>query len=104
MKNYIVNFDITKVTFEEKYESKECSTTTLYFIAPKEWLENLYSEAAHSKLSVEFPTDKPETCYTSVVISPTRQTKNGFEDYDWCDIDMAYDHIEALINLSERSE
>lgn len=101
MKKTIPNFDIQQVEFEECYINEEYETTTLYFIAPKEWLNGSYPEAVHSEISVEYPTNQPEVKYVMAMLSPTRVDEYGnAEDYDWFDIDLFYSEIEALMNLS----
>lgn len=40
----IKDFDTKKVILEDQYKSDEYETMTLYFIAPKEWLEGLYHD------------------------------------------------------------
>ena len=39
----------------------------------------------------------------SLTFSPTRACDGGTEDYEWHDVDMSYDEIEALIRLSENN-
>ena len=56
----IQDFDAKKVTLEEQYKSDEYETVTLYFIAPKEWLSDLYSDIVHIEISVEYPLNCPE--------------------------------------------
>ncbi len=51
----IKDFDMKKVILEDQYKSDEYETMTLYFIAPKEWLEGLYPDAVHTEISVEYP-------------------------------------------------
>jgi hypothetical protein len=95
--------DISKIKYEDRYECEEYNTTTLYFIAPKELLNDKYPEAVHSEISVEYPTHKPEACASRVMITPTRKCgDNDYEDYDWFDIDLPLEHIEALINLGNQ--
>lgn len=100
-----VNFDIKRVEFEDRYDSEEYGTTTLYFIAPKEWLGNAYPEAIHSEISVEYPFGfVPEANTATVMMSPTREDDEGnSEDYDWFDIALSLSDIEALISLSEKA-
>jgi len=98
-----IAFDISLVQFEERYDDVVYRTTTLYFIAPKEWLDNRYPEAIHSEISIEFPTNMPEARFSSVMMSPTRLTDdNGSEDYDWFDIELSLDVIEAMIALAKQ--
>lgn len=103
MKNFV--FDISRVEFEEKFDSEEFNTTTLYFIAPKEWLGDSYPEAIHSEINVEYPLGfVPDAHEVTVMMSPTRADEDGnSEDYDWFDIDLAYSDIESLLSLAERS-
>ncbi len=87
----------SRIKFDEKYVSDVYGTTTLYFIAPKEFLNNKYPDAESTEISVEFPTNNPEPTHASVMFSPT---KDG-EDYDWYNVDLSYDDIEKLIALSK---
>ena len=96
-----------RIKFDERYDSEEYGTTTLYFIAPKEMLKkfiptNNYPEAISMEISIEFPTEHIEANYADVCISPTREDENGTEDYDWYDVDISYDEIEELIKLAEK--
>lgn len=95
-----------RIKFEERYDSGDYGTTTLYFIAPKEMLDGKYPEAVHAEISVEFPMEHIEPAYASVAISPTAyfSEEDGYSDYDWVDISLPYDEIEALIELAEKSE
>ncbi len=93
-----------RIKLEDKYVGDEYGTTTLYFIAPKEMLNEKYPEATSMEISVEFPTAHPEASYASVMFSPTKydEEEDGYTDYDWYDVDMPYEDIEALIALAER--
>ncbi len=106
MKEFIFDFDINKVEFDERterYTDDEYGTTTLYFIAPKEWLGDLYPEAVSAEISVEYPSSFPEAIYTSVMMSPTRtDTGDYFEDYDWFDIVLLPSEVEQLMNLAAK--
>lgn len=98
-------FDIDKVKFEERFVNDELETVTLYFIAPKEWLGNLFPEAVHAEISVEYPIAHPEARYASIMISPTKEDKDGcFEDYEWCDLTASPEEIESLMILAEKEE
>ena len=95
-----------RIKFDERYDSEEYGTTTLYFMAQKEMLKefiptNDYPEAISMEISIEFPTDHIESNYANVCVSPTRENENGIEEYDWYDVDIPYDEIEELIKLSE---
>lgn len=104
MKKIISVFDINKVKFDERYENDEYKTVTLYFIAPKEWLNGVFPEAIQAEISIEYPVEHPEAEYASAMMSPTCKDENGnFEDYDWFDIELTPSEIEAMINLAENS-
>lgn len=95
-----------RIKFDERYDSEDYGTTTLYFIAPKEMLKefiptNDYPEAISMEISIEFPIDHIESNYADVCVSPTRENEDGIEEYDWYDIDIPYDEIEELIKLAE---
>ena len=97
-----------RIKFDERYDSDDYGTTTLYFIAPKEMLKkfiptNDYPEAVSMEISVEFPTDYIEPAQAYVCVSPTREVDGGTEEYDWYDIDLPYDEIEELIKLAEQN-
>jgi hypothetical protein len=100
----------SRIKFDERYDSEEYETTTLYFIAPKEMLKNMmikeYPEAISMEISIEFPMGHIEPRYADVCISPTMHiVEDGidcYEEYDWYDIDLPYDEIEELIRLAER--
>ena len=96
-----------RIKFDERYDSKEYGTTTLYFIAPKEMLKrfiptNDYPEAVSMEISIEFPTEHIEANCADVCVSPTREIDGMSEDYDWYDVDISYDEIEELIKLAEK--
>lgn len=105
MVEFEFSFDIDKVKFEERFVNDELETVTLYFIAPKEWLGDLFPEAVHATISVEYPIAHPEARYASVMISPTKENSDGgFEDYVWGDIIALPEEIEALMILAEKEE
>ena len=87
----IKDFDAKKVILEDRYKSDEYETMTLYFIAPKEWLDGLYTDAVHTEISVEYPLNCPEASAATVMVSPTRDLgEDGYEDYDWSDLDCLF--------------
>lgn len=105
MVEFEFSFDIDKVKFEERFVNDELETVTLYFIAPKEWLGDLFPEAVHATISVEYPIAHPEARYASVMISPTKENSDGgFEDYEWGYIIALPEEIEALMILAEKEE
>ena len=98
-----------RIKFDERYDSEDYGTTTLYFIAPKEMLKEFipaksYPDAISMEISIEFPTEHIEADYANVCVSPTREDENGTEDYDWHDVNIPYDEIEGLIKLAKISD
>lgn len=94
-----------RIMFDERYDSEEYETTTLYFTAPKELLKvflpkNDYPEAISMEISIEFSTEHIDSAYANVCVSPTREVEHGTEDYDWYDIDLPYDEIGEIIELA----
>ena len=96
-----------RVKFEETYVSEYHGTTTHYFTIEKSLLEkifpNKYPEAYCGEISVEFPTDHPEAREAMVGISPTEydEENNAYSDYDWSDLPLSYEEVEALFELIE---
>ena len=96
-----------RIKFDERYDSEDYGTTTLYFIAPKEMLKEFiptkyYPDAISMEISIEFPTNHIEANYANVYVSPTREYENGTEDYDWQDANIPNDEIEGLIKLAKK--
>ena len=54
-----LNIDISDLELEERYYSELYKTTTLFFIGPKEILNDKYPEAESTEISVEFIIDDP---------------------------------------------
>ena len=105
MVEFEFSFDIDKVKFEERIVNDQLETATLYFIAPKEWLGDLFPEAVHAEISVEYPVAHQEARYASAMISPTKEDADGgFEDYEWCDLTVSLEEVEALMILAEKEE
>lgn len=94
-----------RIKFEESYVSEEYGTITLYFTAPKEMLNGKYPEAESMEISIECPSERTSARYASVMFSPTKydEESESHTDYDWFDVDMSYEEIEALIELAKRS-
>ena len=97
-----------RIKFDERYDSEDYGTTTLYFIAPKEMLKKFiptkyYPDAISMEISIEFPTNHIESNYANVCVSPTREDENGTEEYDWNDVNIPNDEIEVLIKLAKTS-
>ena len=101
----IKDFDTKKVILEDQYKSDEYETMTLYFIAPKEWLPGPPPYAVSTtgtEISVEYPLNCPEAYAATVMVSPTRDLgEDGYEDYDWSDLELSLSDIEALIGMAK---
>ena len=89
-----------------KFFEKEYNTITLYFSAPKDLFENTDEEAEGIEISVECPREYVSSSYASVEYSPIiyDEKKNEYIYYDWREIDLPYEEIEALIKLAEETE
>lgn len=100
--------EIKDVKFDERVDCVDSKTTTLYFIAPKEWLKSFtghdYPEAVSMEVSLEFPFCSIDAVNASVSVSPTMQCDDGCTDYDWTDVDLSVEEIKALINLVPKDE
>lgn len=89
--------EFRRIKFDEKVKSSEYKTTTLYFTAPKELLNKKYPDAESTEISIEFPTAYPDANHATVMASPT---KDGL-DYEWFDLEMTNEDINALIALAD---
>ena len=94
-----------RIIFDESFISEEDDTITFYFIAPKDLFYRADPEAEHMEISVECPRGCVEARYAYVEVSPTKyfEEEDSYVDYDWQDLDLPYDEIEALIKLAEES-
>ena len=94
-----------RIKFDESYVSEEHNTITLYFIAPKDLFDGIDEEAESVEISIECPREYISSKYASVEYSPTKyfEEEDGYIDYDWREIDLPYEEIEALIKLAEES-
>ncbi len=93
-----------RIEFDEAW-NKDDGETVLYFTAPKELILGDYPEAVSIEISIEFPTDHAEAEYATVEISPTRYVEedDGYEDYDWREIIIPNEEINALIELARKA-
>ena len=96
-----------RVRFDETYVSEEYGTTTHYFTIEKSLLEELfpnkYPEAYCGTISVEYHTNCLVTREADVAVSPTEynEENHSYTDYDWNDISIPYEEVEALLCLVE---
>lgn len=62
----------------------------------------VYPDAVHTEISVEYPLNCPEAYAATVMVSPTRDLgEDGYEDYDWSDLELSLSDIEALIGMAK---
>ena len=92
-----------RIVFEDEYVTEEYGTITYYFVGPKELLKEFmnkeYPEVEAFTISVECPINKQEGRYAEVEMSPVYEGS----DYDWSDIDLPYEEVDALIALAHKS-
>ena len=93
------------IRFDERYDDDYSNETTLYFIAPKEMLDNFfpkgkYPNAIGMEIAIEVPTNNIEARNAEVSVSPTRKTEDEYEDYDWTDVSIPYEEIETLFVIA----
>lgn len=93
-----------RIEFDERWD-RDDGTTVLWFTAPKELLPREYPEAECMELSLEFPTHNLIAGDAIVEFSPTKydEDEESYVDYDWNELDIPLDEIEALIKLAEAS-
>ena len=91
-----------RVKFEEEYKTI-FGTLELYFVGDTSLLKDLigdkYPEADGMTLCIEVPADKIVDAETSVRVSPFKADEDVTEDYDWNDINLPEDEINALLRL-----
>ena len=90
-----------RVEFEEEYKTI-FGTLELYFVGDTSLLKDLigdYPEADGMTLCVEVPADKIVDAEASVRVSPFKADEDVIEDYDWNDINLSEDEINALLRL-----
>ena len=93
-----------RIKFDERWD-RDDGTTVLWFTAPKELLLGEYPDAESMEISIECPTEYISADYATVECSPTKydEEEGCYTDYDWREIDIPYEEIEALIKLAEES-
>ena len=93
-----------KIEFEERYDDKDYKTVTFYYVSDTSLLKELvgdkYPEASGMTISVECPMDHFEAKEASVQISPYKECEDVITDYDWTDINLQYEEVEALIYMA----
>lgn len=96
----------SQTKYEDRYDSTEYDTTTLYFTGPTDLLNGNYPEAESATISVEFPKEHREPAFATVMISPCKfdEETNGYGDYDWTDLDLPYEEIDKLFLLAQRAQ
>lgn len=95
------------IEFDEEYTDND-GMTTYYFTAPKETLECLvgqgvYPEADAMELAVELPEGAADGTFASVTVSPSKTEDGMTTDYDWRDIDLPADEVDALILFARKA-
>jgi hypothetical protein len=99
MQNLLSDFGAS-IRFDEKYDCEEYKTTTLYFDVPVNFLSLAnadFEDASSAQMSIEYPIGKQEPSDASVMISP--EDADG-TPYDWCYVNLPYEHIEALFKVA----
>lgn len=89
-----------RIIFDEKHENEAFETTIMYFTGPKDLINKKYPEAESMEISVEVPTKYPDAENATVSFSPT---KDGL-DYDWHEITIPLEDIDALIKLANNTQ
>lgn len=104
----IVDAMIHQISFEESVINCNSNTKSLYFIAPKEILEDKYredSEIETAEILIEYPLaaetlgEAAENAICS--ISPTKEVDGVSTDFDWYDVLLDENTIKALIKLQK---
>lgn len=106
MKEFTKLENFKTIRFKERYDSPVYGTTTLYFTAPPELVEDTSPEVVSATISIDFPINSQNREFESVVrISPTRKVKvesferEYYEDYDWQDVYLSEDEILELLKI-----
>ena len=95
-----------RIKFDDSHINEELGIMTLYFIAPKDLFEDIDEDAESVEISIECPTEYISADYATVECSPTKYFEEDgcYVDYDWREISLPYEEIEAFIKLAEESE
>ena len=95
-----------RIKFDDSHTNEELGITTLYFIAPTDLFDDIDEDAESVEISIECPTEYISADYATVECSPTKYVEEDgcYVDYDWREISLPYEEIEALIKLAEESE
>ena len=94
-----------RIKFDERWD-RDDGTTVLWFTAPKELLPREHPKAVSMEISLEFPTHNLIAEDAIVEFSPTKYDENeeAYSDYDWDEIDIPLEEIEALIELAKQND
>ena len=95
--------DFSKIKFEDEFINGANELYDIYFIAPKDILPKEYPDAEFATIWLEVsPWD---TSYKNAVarVSPTKFSEkyNGYLDYDWTDIFLSEEELNALLKIRE---
>lgn len=90
-----MKIDISTLTYEELFIND--NIVTMYFIAPKELVAEKYPEAEFATICIEYCMGDTRRDRYILRMSPTKSVDDGYLDYDWIDIEMPVDNIEALV-------
>lgn len=95
------------ISFEEAVINAASKTKSLYFVAPKEILEDKYREdkdVESAEILIEYPlaADTVEEAAEEAVvsISPTKEVDGVSTDFDWYEVYLDATTIKALIKKS----
>ena len=94
-----------RIKFDDSHINEELEAITLYFIAPTDLFDNIDENAESVEISIECPREYISADYATVEFSPTKYFEEDgcYVDYDWRDMSLPYEEIEALIKLAEES-
>lgn len=93
------------ISFEEAVINAASKTKSLYFIGPKEILDDKYkkdTDVESAEILIEYPlaADTVEEAAEEAVvsISPTKEVDGVSTDFDWYEVYLDATTIKALIN------
>lgn len=89
------------IRFDCAYEDA-FGTLHLFYIAPKEFLKEMYKDAISMEICLEVSEKNFDPDYIIVRFSPTKETEGGTVDYDWFDAYLPHSVIKKLIKQFKR--